>query len=369
VGRPRILVNALSVTHGGGRTYALNLIRELDAEDRGLDFTVLVPPGELEGVALSRVTREVVRLPGSSGPLRLLSRILYEELVLPFRARSHDALYCLADVVPPLCGTPVVVALVNLNIYDRTSYDNARLRALNVLVRLGLWRARRVIFPTRAAAELIGRPLGVVGERVAVVPHGIDAKPFSTDAPPETGVAYLFTAAAVERHKNLGVLIESLSHCDAPDLEVWIAGPDDTDPAYASELRALAVRLGVSDRVRFLGPVPYEEILGFYRGARAMVFPSLLETFGLPLLEAMIAETPIVAADIPTFREIAGDSALYFPASDAVALAARVAEVIAEPEAARERVAIGRAIAPRFSWKNSADALCAVLRQALATSS
>jgi glycosyltransferase involved in cell wall biosynthesis len=369
VGRPRILVNALSVTHGGGRTYALNLLRELEARDRGFAFTVLVPPGELEDIALSRVTREVVRLPGSPGALRLVSRIFYEELLLPLRSRSYDLLYCLADVVSPLCVTPVVVALVNLNIYDRTSYDNLRLRVLNALVRLGLWRARKVVFPTRAAAELIGVPLGVRGDRVAVVPHGIDAAPFASDVPPASGAPYLFAAAALERHKNLGVLIESLRHVSDPDLEVWIAGPDHTDPSYTAELRALAERLGLAERVRFLGAVPYERILGYYRGARAMVFPSLLETFGLPLLEAMLAESPIVAADIPTFREIAGDAALFFPPGDARALAGRVDEVAADPAAARARAVLGRDTAPRFSWKRSADDLCGVFRSVLARSS
>ena len=74
--------------------------------------------------------------------------------------------------------------------------------------------------------------------------------------------------------------------------------------------------------MRFLGRVPYEEILGYYRGALALVFPSLIETFGHPLLEAMLAGTPILAADIASFREVAGDAALYFPPQDPVQLAA-----------------------------------------------
>jgi glycosyltransferase involved in cell wall biosynthesis len=107
------------------------------------------------------------------------------------------------------------------------------------------------------------------------------------------------------------------------------------------------------------------QLLGYYRGAAAFVFPSLLETFGHPLLEAMIAGTPVIASDIPTFHEIAGDIALYFPPLDAKALAARVDAVRADPAATEERVARARARAAGFSWTRSIDALCAVFEQAL----
>ena len=121
--------------------------------------------------------------------------------------------------------------------------------------------------------------------------------------------------------------------------------------------------------MRFLGAVPYEQILGYYRGAVAMVFPSLLETFGIPLLEAMLAGAPIVASDIPTFREIAGDAALYFPAGDPTALARAVARVGDDPEATRKRALAGSALAPEFSWKNSVDALCRVFESVLSPAS
>ena len=83
------------------------------------------------------------------------------------------------------------------------------------------------------------------------------------------------------------------------------------------------------------------------------------------MLEAMLAETPIIAADIPTFREIGGDIALYFPPDDSLLLARAVDEVCHEPDAAKERVARGRARAAEFSWKRSVDALCEVFHQVL----
>jgi glycosyltransferase involved in cell wall biosynthesis len=79
----------------------------------------------------------------------------------------------------------------------------------------------------------------------------------------------------------------------------------------------------------------------------------------------MLAETPIIAADIPAFREIAGDIALYFPPDDPVQLARAADSVRREPEAAKERVARGRARAAEFTWKRSTDRLCAVFDEVL----
>jgi glycosyltransferase involved in cell wall biosynthesis len=117
--------------------------------------------------------------------------------------------------------------------------------------------------------------------------------------------------------------------------------------------------------VRFLGAIPYREILDCYRGAVALAFPSLLETFGHPMLEAMLAGTPILAADIPSLREVAGDVALYFEPDDPIELAHAVDELRREPDATKDRVARGRARAAEFSWRRSVDGLCRVFDEVL----
>jgi glycosyltransferase involved in cell wall biosynthesis len=127
----------------------------------------------------------------------------------------------------------------------------------------------------------------------------------------------------------------------------------------------LVERLGVGSRIRFVGNVPYAEMISWYRGALALVVPSFIETFGHPLLEAMLAGTPVVASDIPTFREVAGDAALYFPADDPVELARTLDRVMDDAAATRQRIAQGRERAARFTWERSVDALCDVFRRAI----
>ena len=363
--QPRILVNALSMSQGGGRSYVVNLLRELRRDQRGFRFTLLATPDQLAGLDVSGVELEAPRLPSRPRALRLPLRVLYEEIGLPARARRFDLLYCIADICPPVAPVPVVVLMRNLNIYDRRFYDDVRLRMLFRLARLGAPRARFAVFPSRAAADAIRSTIPIDEARVAVVHYGVSEAAFRTVEPVRHEAPYLFLPASPERHKNIETLIESLRFASEPRLELWIAGNSLLDPEHTRALERLAERLGVAERVRFLGPMPYAELLGYYRGAAAFVFPSLIESFGHPLLEAMLAETPVVASDIPTFREIAGDTALYFPPLDAKALAAQVDAVQGDPAATASRVARARERAAGFSWERSVDGLCALFERAL----
>lgn len=335
---PRILVDALSVASGGGHSYAVNLIRELDRDDRGFRFTFLIPPGRLEEISTKRVTLRPVGLFGSQRALGVAARIVYEEIVLPILAFRYDAVYAVADLASPLIPVPTVVALRNLNIYDHSYYDTFRLRVLEKLVRIGIHRAARMVFPSHAAGQSISSRLGIPSRVVRVVPHGVNIEAFANTSGKEDGTPYVFLPAAIERHKNLEVLIDAIPHFSDSQLEIRIVGSMTTDPAYVAELLARARRLGVENRFRLLGPVPYERVVTYYRGALALVFPSILETFGHPMLEAMLAGTPIVASEIPAFREIGDEVALFFPPDDPVSLARTVDRLLAEPASTAERV-------------------------------
>jgi glycosyltransferase involved in cell wall biosynthesis len=365
----RVLINALSLSQGGGsQSYLANLLRELDRDARGFHFTVLTDEANRASLHAGAIELAVVSLPPIGHPARVLARVAYEELLLPRRARRFDLLYCPADLSPAVATIPTVIALRNMHIYDHRFENTLRIHVLERLVRLGVRRARRVLFPSRAAADKIMQRLKLSADRVAVVHHGVSPESFELNRAHATRASdqkpYVFVPASVERHKRIEVLIQSLVHVADPTLEAWIAGTYEIDPDYTAELRALADRLGVAARVRFLGRVPYRQILDYYHGAVALAFTSILETFGQPMLEAMLAETPIAAADIPSFREIAGDIALYFPPDDALALARVVDRLVCDRDATAARVARGRARAAEFSWQRSVDSLCAVFESA-----
>jgi len=361
-------VNAVSLDQGGGRSYVKNLLREVSRDSRGFEFVVLASAGRLGPEEVSGVELVEVALPRERTLLRTLGRVLYEETMLPRRARGHDLLYCVADLAPAWGRVPTIIALRNFNIYDHRFYDGPRTRMLLRLVRLGARRARGIVCPTSAAAAAIAPVVGVELERISVVHHGISPEAFSDRAEPvRSDARYLFYPAALERHKNMSRLFEAMVHID-PEIQLWIAGGQELDPAWAAHLyeRVRVLRLG--DRVRFLGQVSYEEILGYYRGAQMLVFPSLIETFGHPLLEAMLSETPVTASDLPSLREVADDVAVYFDPDDPRSIARVVEGVLDRPEETRARVEKGRERAKRFSWERSVDLLCECFERSLARS-
>ena len=362
----RILFNALSLTEGGGRSYVRNVLRELNRDSRGFAFTVISSAGQISREEAGNLEIVEVGFGDSNSARSTARRVLYEQTRLPFRALDHDLLYCLGDLLPVAPCGPSVVALRNPNIYDHTYYDNVRLRAMETLVRLGVKKAQAVIFPSQAAADMIAPRVSLRPDRIHVVPHGISQAGFeSSEAPAEDGSRYLFLPAALERHKNIDTLIRAFARVSDNELELWVAGAGETDPSYAASLRDLALEIGVSERVRFLGPVPYGEISRFYRSSVALVFPSWLETFGHPLLEAMVTGTPILASDIPSSLELASDAALYFSPREPDAIARMIERVLDDPEGARHRVERGRVRAERYSWRRSVDELCSVFETVL----
>jgi glycosyltransferase involved in cell wall biosynthesis len=134
-------------------------------------------------------------------------------------------------------------------------------------------------------------------------------------------------------------------------------GQHTTMPASEHSLLA-----ALDNSVRYLGVLRYEQIWQAYHQADVFVFPSLCESFGHPLVEAMAAGLPVVASDIAVHREICGDAAHYFPARDAGALAARLAALAAD---ANQRAALSRCGASRvrnFLWEDHVQRLLALLR-------
>ena len=360
----RVLIDATSLWDGGSnRNYHRNLLHELDRDPRGFSFTVLAPKGELSTEEVGSHELIEVSFPRRS---RALFRVLWQQARLPAWASGYDLVFCTTDLSPAWGSTPTVVLLGNLNIYDRRFYDTPRTRLLFQLARRGARNANAVVTPSAVASEAVQHALSIPAEKVHVVPHGITQEAFSVGSyRSESGAPYVFLPSNLERHKNIRVMIECLAYLEEPRVEIIVAGGRGLDEAHARELEDFAVSRGVADRVHFIGAVAYEDVLSYYRGATALVFSSLLESFGFPMLEAMLAEAPIIASDLPIFHEIAGDSAQYFSPQDPRALAEAILSVIDRPEEAARRVALGKERVKQFSWSHSVDCLCEVFERVL----
>jgi glycosyltransferase involved in cell wall biosynthesis len=134
---------------------------------------------------------------------------------------------------------------------------------------------------------------------------------------------------------------------------------------HEDELREHARELGIDGDVRILGWVGQDVLEGLYATASCLVFPSLYEGFGLPVLEAMARGLPVASSDRSSLPEVAGDAALLFDPEDVGAIAGSIERLLSDP-AERERLReAGRTQAARFTWRACAEATVRSYERAL----
>ena len=168
---------------------------------------------------------------------------------------------------------------------------------------------------------------------------------------------YLLYVGGRAHYKNPQLLLSTYARWNRrQDVRLVFAGPPVTN-----QERRLVESLGISHQVDFVSN-PDDQLLGsLYQNAQAMIYPSLYEGFGIPLVEAMRSGCPIVASRIPSSLEVAEDAAIYFETREGESLL-RSLDAVLEPEVRRSLVIRGLERARQFSWKLSARKLCEAYR-------
>jgi glycosyltransferase involved in cell wall biosynthesis len=174
---------------------------------------------------------------------------------------------------------------------------------------------------------------------------------------------YLLFPGDTQPHKNHQAAFQALRVLrEAYGLQpvlVCTARPPKAD----GDLLAKIGDAGLGDRVRFLGPCPASDMPGLYEGAAALIFPSLFEGFGLPLLEAMWCECPIVCSNVTSLPEIAGDAGLLVDPRSPEELAHALYRVLTDQELRDVLIARGRQRVTGFSWTRFTLEVVSVLRR------
>src|SRR5262249_27975782 len=138
---------------------------------------------------------------------------------------------------------------------------------------------------------------------------------------------FVLFVSSLWAYKNCDGLLRAwaLARGELGDRQLAIVGAG-RDAAYAASLRSLAAELGISDEVVFVGGVPLEDTVAFYRAADVFVYPSLNETFGLPILEAMACGCPVVTSDTSAMPETAGGAAILADPKEPASIARGIVE-------------------------------------------
>ena len=331
----------------GDESYVENLLRELAGLPRGFRLAAvarapeLLPPGVEPHVlpAQSQLLRMGLRLPSLLGRLRPdLSHFLH---VVPARTHGH-----------------VVLTVQDLSFERRPELMSPRDRLLfRTLVPRSVKRADRILVGSEWTRTDLVERYGAPEEKVVVTPYGVDPH-FGATGPTRNTAPYLLVVGALQPRKDPVRALEALALLDS-ELRLVFAGPGK---GSTSDLRDGVRRLRLEPRVEIAGYVDKDELASLYRGAACLVFPSLYEGFGLPMVEAMASGTPVVATTAGALPEVAGEAAILVEPGDAEALAAGVERALSQ----RERlVAAGLERSRRFSWADTARRTIAVYEELL----
>jgi len=346
---------------GGMETYARELVPRL-AADPELQVTCLVnrEAAEAGGGPWGEVCpMEVV-------PVRARRRAEWvrgEQQYVPRMADRAGAqiIHSLASTAPLWSRATRVTTVHDLH-YKLIPDAHFGLRGvgMRVLVPAAVRRSRRVIVDAASTRADLVRHLHTPEAKIDVVP--LAANPASgAAATPEADLRerlglgarrVVLSVSAKRPHKNLARLLDALAAIPVERRPVLVL-PGYPTP-YEEELRAQARALEVDGDVVYVGWISPADLEGLYALASLVVFASLYEGFGLPVLEAMQRGVPVVTSDRSSLPEVAGDAALVVDPEDAEAIAAAIERILADEVLAARLRAAGLARAATFSWERTA---------------
>jgi len=267
----------------------------------------------------------------------------------------------------------VVVTIHDLAFKIFPEYFTGKDRAkLNKLSDMAIKNADRIIAVSHCTKKDILKFYPEIKEdKISVVYHGFDPKLFQREISPEESASilknyklrtknYLLYVGAIQPRKNLKVLIEAFEKIkeNNQNLKLVIAGA----PAwkYSRIIEKISSSKFKKDII-ITGNLEFEKISVLYRNAKMFVFPSLYEGFGIPVLEAMASEIPVICAENSSLIEVGGEAVLYFKTDDNQNLANCMNKIIKDAEFEKNLIQKGTEHVKNFSWEKCAQETLEIL--------
>jgi glycosyltransferase involved in cell wall biosynthesis len=339
--RTGIDATPLTAVSGGVARYTYELSRALAARFPEDEFWLLSDqsfayPGE-----------EIQNLKRGTGPANRIERRWWLwGLQGAIRRHRVDVFHGTDFAAPYLPVRPSVMTLHDLSPWldPRWHTGAGRIRRRTpLLLRLG--RVTMVVTPTEAVRKAAMERFHIPGSRIVAVPHGANPRFHPVEAPAREAPYFLFVGT-LEPRKNLRLLMEAWRE---------VRKAHAVDLVFAGRVRRDFCRLPEEPGMIFLGTVEEEKLPGLYAGARAVVYPSLYEGFGLPVLEAMQCGAMVITSRDAAIREVADEGALCVEAEDRKAWVEAMTRAAVDAEWVRGWRERGLKRAAQFSWTRTAE--------------
>jgi Glycosyltransferase len=260
--------------------------------------------------------------------------------------------------IPPLLPFfKYVFTIHDLNHIDRADNSSFIKRVFySLFMRLGCHFATKILTVSDFSRSRISEWFNIDINKIITVGNGVDAA-FSADfLLPKKADSYFLCVSNRKSHKNEHRLIRAFARSSIdPAIQLTFTG----DPI--DELLSLIKELGLENRVVFKGRVADEELPALYRGSLGLLFPSLYEGFGLPVIEAMACGVPVLTSNTTSLPEVAGDAALLVNPESVDEISSGIERLVHDEALRIELIARGLERAKLFSWDAVAARVQAVL--------
>jgi glycosyltransferase involved in cell wall biosynthesis len=259
---------------------------------------------------------------------------------------------------PLFSPVPFVLTVHDLNHIDRPENSSISKRLYYSLVlKSACHRAASVLTVSEFSRKRILEWSGLAAERVVNVGNGVD-RDFGSSVEPHTpGYPYFLCVGNRKLHKNELRVIDAFHAAHlSPEVRLMFTG--NATPEFIARIAGK----DLTDRVVFAGAIPERRLPGYYAGALALVFPSLYEGFGLPVLEAMACGIPVITSNTTALPEVAGDAALLVDPESVEEIAAALKRVVNDSSLREELGRKGCQRAADFTWESTAAKIAGVLQ-------
>jgi glycosyltransferase involved in cell wall biosynthesis len=372
----KVGINALAFKTGGGLTYLKNLLPALAKIDSQNTYFIFVPRDRFKAYQALGLP-ENFRIIAAPNFAHWVFRLFYEQFILPknYLKLNIEIIYNPGDIGTIFTTLPQVLAIRNPNPYAPKElkpcwgfFMQIKIRALRLLTKASVHKASKIIFVSDYSRKLISQKLKIPLSKTTTIHHGIDASRFAPGRIMNKGLGiknnYILSVSNLEEHKNFEILLSAYAQLPKGiknQYQLKIAGGISM-PSYFARLKDITKKLEIETNVKFLGKIPYENLPALYQRASLFVLPSLLETFGHPVLEAQSAGLPVILARSTSLPEVGGQGALYFAPRDPKDLAQKITQVLTNPSLQQELIQKASQNLKRFSWNSSAQKLIKTLK-------
>lgn len=362
---------------GGVRVYLRNLMQRLPMVDPSVRYTLFLSKHgkEFFGDAASKMQEHLC-----PGVLRnRIARVIYEQTVYPLILRQSDMDVFLSscNVMPLGIHCPSVVVVHSLQyFFFPASFSLPQLLYLRTVVPASLHKADAIITVSEYTKQHAVERMGIPPEKIHVVYYGIADtfhQAFANRHDPaidhvvarytDQSVPYILALSTFFHFKNFERLIRAFAmlkrNMDIPHQLLMVGREANLTRA---QLQAVATEAGVKDAVRFTGGAPHEDVIPLLLRATMLSYPSLYETFGIPLIEAMACGCPVLTSTASSLPEVASNAAEIVDPYSEESIAEGMRRILTDHSWREELIERGFARSKMFHWDRTAEQTLSVVR-------